>query len=344
MSSRPEVLFPLFANIKTLPGIGPKIAALLGSLKITRPRDLVLTLPYDIIDRRAVATVIDAPGSKVSTVEVQIIQHFPPNIRGKPYRVVVKDSQTNINLIFFHARGDYVTKLLPIGERRLISGKVEFFDGSAQMAHPDYVLPLAQRSQLPSFEPVYPLTAGVTRKIMARAVTASLSNVPALPEWIEPSLLNKKGWPSFSVALLQSHRPESISDISLRTPARQRLAYDEFMAHQMTLALARANLRRTKGRSTQGNGTLQRQVLDQLPYSPTGAQTRTLQEITKDMAGGQKMNRLLQGDVGSGKTLVAFMALLVAVEAGGQGVMMAPTEILARQHLEALQPLATSAG
>ena len=137
MSSRPEVLFPLFSNIKTLPGIGPKIAALLGSLKITKPRDLVLTLPYDIIDRRAVLTVADTPGSKVLSVEVRVIQHFPPKVRGKPYRVLVKDSQAEISLVFFHARGDYLNKLLPVDETRLISGKVEFFDGFAQMAHPD---------------------------------------------------------------------------------------------------------------------------------------------------------------------------------------------------------------
>ncbi len=344
MSSRPEVLFPLFANIKTLPGIGPKIAALLGSLKITRPRDLVLTLPYDIIDRRAVLTVADTSGSKVLSVEVRVIQHFPPKVRGKPYRVLVKDSQTEISLVFFHARGDYLNKLLPVDETRLISGKVEFFDGSAQMAHPDYVLPLAQRSQLPSFEPIYPLTAGVTRKIMARAVTASLSNVPALPEWIEPSLLNKKGWPSFSVALLQSHRPESISDISLRTPVRERLAYDEFFAHQLTKAIARKKARTKSGRISKGDGSLQQKVLDSLPYELTGAQVRSIAEIGSDMSNRYRMNRLLQGDVGAGKTVVGFMSLLQAVESGGQGVMMAPTEILARQHLASLRPLATLAG
>ena len=344
MSSRPEVLFPLFSNIKTLPGIGPKIAALLGSLKITKPRDLVLTLPYDIIDRRAVLTVADTSGSKVLSVEVRVIQHFPPKVRGKPYRVLVKDSQTEISLVFFHARGDYLNKLLPVDETRLISGKVEFFDGFAQMAHPDYVLPLAQRSQLPSFEPVYPLTAGVTRKIMARAVTASLSNVPALPEWIEPSLLNKKGWPSFSVALLQSHRPESISDISLRTPVRERLAYDEFLAHQLTKAIARKKARTKSGRISKGDGRLQQKVLDSLPYELTGAQVRSIAEIGSDMSNRYRMNRLLQGDVGAGKTVVGFMSLLQAVESGGQGVMMAPTEILARQHLASLRPLANLAG
>ena len=344
MSTRPEILFPLFANIKTLPGVGPKIAASLESFKITRPRDLVFHLPYDIIDRRAVATVIDAPGPKILTVEVQIIQHFPPNIRGKPYRVVVKDSQTNINLIFFHARGDYVTKLLPVGERRLISGKVEFFDGSVQMTHPDYVLPLGQKSQLPNFEPIYPLTAGVTGKMMTKAVTAAIVNVPFLPEWIEPSLLNEKGWPSFSDALIQSHRPESTIEISARAPARERLAYDEFLAHQLTKAIARKKARIKPGRVSKGDGNLQQRVLECLPYKPTGAQTRCIGEIGSDMSNPQRMNRLLQGDVGAGKTLVGFMGLLQAVESGGQGVMMAPTEILARQHLDSLRPLAEHAG
>ena len=182
MSGRPEVLFPLFSKITSLPGVGPKIAASLESFKVTRPRDLVFTLPYDIIDRRIVETVDGILEPTTLTVEVQIIKHSSAQIRRKPYRVIVKDSQTVINLIFFHARGDYLKRLLPIGETRLISGKIEFFDGLAQMAHPDYVLPIEQKNQLPSFEPVYPLTAGVTSKVMAKAVTGALCTVPFLAE------------------------------------------------------------------------------------------------------------------------------------------------------------------
>ena len=343
MSGRPEVLFPLFSKITSLPGVGPKIAASLESFKVTRPRDLVFTLPYDIIDRRIVETVRGILEPTTLTVEVQIIKHSPAQIRRKPYRVIVKDSQTVINLIFFHAREDYLNRLLPIGETRLISGKIEFFDGLAQMAHPDYVLPIEQKKQLPSFEPVYPLTAGVTSKVMAKAVTGALCTVPFLAEWIAPSLLEKKGWPNFSVALTRSHNPKSKIELMPSTPARERLAYDEFFAHQLTKAIARKRARKISGRVSKGNGVLQWRVFERLHYKPTAAQTRSLGEISADMSSSRKMNRLLQGDVGSGKTLVGFMALLQAVEAGGQGVMMAPTEILARQHLESLRPLAKHA-
>jgi ATP-dependent DNA helicase RecG len=141
-----------------------------------------------------------------------------------------------------------------------------------------------------------------------------------------------------------AHAPAGPADLLATAPARARLAYDELMAHQLTLALARSQLRRAKGRATCGDGQLRARVLQTLPYAPTGAQTRAVAEIAADMASETRMNRLLQGDVGAGKTLVALMALLIAVEAGGQGVMMAPTEILARQHLEGLRPLAASAG
>ena len=344
MSGRPEALFPLFADLTSLAGVGPRIAENMAHLAITKPRDLLFTLPHSGIDRSRQSSVNSAALPGIITVGVEIGKHTPSRTKAGAYRITVTDAETSFQLVYFHARGDYLLRLLPPGSRRIVSGKVEQFDGVTQMVHPDHTVSEDDAAEIPSFEPVYPLTAGVTQKTMAKASKAALTQLPELPEWIDPGQKTKQGWPDWVNALRQAHSPEAMADLAAHSPARQRLAYDEFMAHQITLALARANLRRTKGRATQGNGTLQHQVLNQLPYSPTGAQTRALQEITEDMAGGQKMNRLLQGDVGSGKTLVAFMALLVAVEAGGQGVMMAPTEILARQHLEALQPLATSAG
>ena len=212
------------------------------------------------------------------------------------------------------------------------------------MVHPDHVLAREAAEALPPFEPVYPLTSGVTQKTMVRAVASALSRAPDLAEWIDPAQKAQAGWPGWRAALEAAHHPDTAADLSPEAPARLRLAYDEFMAHQLTLALARAARRRRPGLETRGTGQLRDKVLAALPYAPTGAQQRAIAEIAADMAAPVRMNRLLQGDVGSGKTLVAFLALLIAVEAGGQGVMMAPTEILARQHLEGLQPLAESAG
>ena len=246
--------------------------------------------------------------------------------------------------MFFQARADYLTKLLPSGEKRLVSGRVELFDGVAQMVHPDHVLRPEESGDLPPFEPVYPLTSGITQKQVAKAVASTLARVPALPEWIDGPLLAREGWPSWAEALARVHAPAAQADLAPTDPARLRLSYDELFAHQLTLALARATLRRAKGLATIGTGALQSRVLQSLPFAPTTAQTRAIAEIAADLAAPLRMNRLLQGDVGAGKTLVAFQALLIAVEAGGQGVMMAPTEILARQHYDGLAPLAAAAG
>lgn len=344
MSTRPEILFPLFAGLETLEGIGARTAQHLAALDITRPRDLLLTLPQAGVDRRRRATVQGADLPGVVTVEVTVGQHRAAARKGGPYRVVVEDAATSFHLVFFHARTDYLRRILPTGARRVVSGKAELFDGIVQIVHPDHVLPPEEAAEIPAFEPVYPLTAGVTQRVMAKGVQAALARLPAMPEWIDPVQKAQAGWPDWAAALRRAHAPEGPQDLGPEHPARARLAYDELMAHQLTLALARARLRRAKGRATVGTGVLQARVIAALPYALTGAQTRAIAEIAADMAAPQRMNRLLQGDVGAGKTLVAFKALLIAVEAGGQGVMMAPTEILARQHLQGLRPLAEAAG
>ena len=344
MSGRPEILFPLFAGIETLEGVGPKSAQNMAALAIEKPRDLLFTLPYSGVDRRKRETVQGAEIPGVVTVEVTVGRHTAPQRRGGPYRVYVEDAATAFPLVFFHARDEYLRRILPTGARRVVSGKVELFDGMAQMVHPEHILPPEEAGDIPDFEPVYPLTAGVTQKTMMKAAGSALARVPDLPEWIDPAQKAQAGWPDWAEAVRAAHTPQDMGDLSPAHPARERLAYDEFMAHQMTLALARAKLRRGKGRATVGTGALQAKVLEALPYQLTGAQTRAIAEIAEDMAEERRMNRLLQGDVGAGKTLVALKALLIAVEAGGQGVMMAPTEILARQHLQGLTPLAEAAG
>ncbi len=342
--SRPEQLFPLFAELETLEGVGPKSAKAFAGLGVERPKDLLFLLPHSGVDRSRKASVRDVVAPATVTVEVEVGQHFPPRQKGRPYRVTVRDSVTDFQLVFFHARGDFLEKLLPTGQRRLISGKVEIFDGVAQMVHPDHVLRPEEAADLPAYEPVYPLVAGVTQKLVAKAAVAALARTPELPEWIDAPLKAREGWPDWRAAVQAVHCPASGLDLSPTDPARQRLAYDELFAHQLTLSLARASQKRGKGQASVGTGVLQDKVLRSLPYAPTAAQTRALGEIAGDLAQPLRMNRLLQGDVGSGKTLVAFLALLIAVEAGGQGVMMAPTEILARQHAEGLAPMAAAAG
>lgn len=344
MSTRPEILFPLFAGLETLEGVGPKSVENFKGLAVEKPRDLLFTLPYSGIDRRPVATVQMADLPRVLTVEVTVGHHMRPSARGRPYRVEVTDAATTFQLVFFHAHPDYLEKILPTGSRQVVSGKVELFDGIAQMTHPDHVVPPHEAGQIPEFEPVYPKTAGITQKLMLKATRGALARAPVLPEWIDASLKTERGWPDWQAAVTRAHGPRAMAELSPEDPVRARLAYDELLAHQLTLALARARVRRAKGRVSSGDGALRRAVLEALPYAPTGAQIRCIGEIAEDMASERRMNRLLQGDVGAGKTLVALSALLIAVEAGGQGVMMAPTGILAQQHLEGLRPLAQVAG
>lgn len=342
--SRPEILFPLFADLTTLDGVGPKIAKLLARMDIAHPADLILTLPTGGIDRRLRQSVREARPGETVTVEVVVGMHQPGASRTRPYRVFVRDALTEFQLVFFHAYPDSLKRSLPAGQRRIVSGKVEHFDGIAQMVHPDHILRPEEAGALPEFEPVYPLTQGLTLKTMARAAASAVDLAPVLPEWIEPSLKRARGWPDWKPAVEAAHAPAGPADLSPAAKARERLAYDELLSHQLTLAIARSRMKRARGIATEGDGRLRARVLAALPYAPTGAQTRAAAEIAADMASPLRMNRLLQGDVGAGKTLVALLAMLAAVEAGGQAALMAPTEILARQHLLSLAPLAEAAG
>ena len=343
--SRPPLLFPLFAELETLEGVGAKTAKAFEGLGVRAPRDLLFVLPATGLDRQLRASVLEADLPGVATVKAVIGPHRAPARKGGPYRIQASDAQTGFQIVYFHARGDYLQRLLPEGGIKVVSGKVERFDGVPQMVHPDHVLAESEAESLPAFEPVYPLVAGITQKTMWRATRGALTRIPeGLQEWIDPAQIAKEAWPDFAKSMRDAHAPQSDADLAASAPARARLAYDELLAHQLTLSIARLQDRARRGRETRGSGALRAKVLEALPYTPTGAQARAIEDIAADLAAPERMNRLLQGDVGSGKTLVAFMALLIAVEAGGQGVMMAPTEILARQHLEGLRPLAEEAG
>ncbi|KAF0675224.1 ATP-dependent DNA helicase RecG [Profundibacterium mesophilum] len=342
--SRPEILFPLYSTLTALPGIGAKTATLFETMQVRRPRDLLFTLPHSGIDRSRIETIAQIETPRMVTVEIETRRHIAPSAKGRPWRVEVDDGTASFQLVFFHAREDWLSRQLPIGAARIVSGKLERFDGIGQIVHPDHILAPEEAQSIPSFEPVYPLVAGITQKLMAKASAAALALAPDLGEWIDPALKSREAWPDWTQALQDAHWPQGPEMLAPTAPARARLAYDELFAHQLTLSLARTARRKRAGRPSVATGRLQSKVLAALPYRPTGAQLRAIEAIADDMAAPQRMNRLLQGDVGSGKTLVAFMALLAAAEAGGQGAMMAPTEILARQHLESLQPLAEQAG
>ncbi|GLQ34279.1 ATP-dependent DNA helicase RecG [Amylibacter marinus] len=343
MSNRPEKLFPLFSALTSLGGVGPKSAAHLNKMGIENPRDLLFTLPHSLIVRTPRDTILGVNFPDVVTVEVEILSHSPNSTKGRPYRVMVKDTAQSFQLVFFHPRKDWIEKNLPIGQRRIISGKIEMFDTMPQMVHPDHIVVPSQLAEIPEFEPVYPLSAGISNKLMSKAAAHCLNVTPDATEWITPAVADKMGFMSWRRALDLAHNPKSRQDMALNSKHRARLAYDEMLSHQLCLAIARQSARKKPGQPSVPTGVLTHRVETALPFTMTSAQKRAVGEIGSDMAAPIRMNRLLQGDVGSGKTLVALMALLAAVEAGGQGVLMAPTGILAQQHFEGLKPLAEQA-
>ncbi len=341
---RPRILFPLFAPVTSLAGVGPRIGAAIERLTGPHVADLLWHLPGGLIDRRYAPKIAEAEPGRIATLTLEIDRHLPPPNRRLPYKVRCRDATGFLHLVFFHAKGDYLERTLPVGETRVISGTIEDFRGEIQITHPDHICRIEEIDKLLSVEPVYPLTAGITQKVLGRTIREALANAPELPEWIEPSVVSSRQWRGWRDALKSAHEPQAGSDLEPGHLARQRLAYDELLASQLALLLLRARMRRQKGRAIVGDGAMRQRVIEGLPFSLTASQTTALDEITGDMATPTRMLRLLQGDVGSGKTVVALLAMLVAVEAGTQAVLMAPIEILARQHFKVLRGLAKPAG
>jgi ATP-dependent DNA helicase RecG len=341
---RPEILFPLFAPVTALPGVGPRFAKLLERLTGPAVVDLLWHLPEGIIDRSFTPRIMEAPQGAIATIKLQVEAHLAPRNPRQPYRVRCRDETGFLHLVYFHVKGDWLEKLLPVGTTRWVSGRVEHFNNEIQITHPDHVLAPEEFARMKPNEPVYGLTAGLPLRTVQKAVDAALARLPGLPEWQEPSLLQQRHWPGWAQALAAAHAPAGPAELLPETPARQRLAYDELLANQLAIALVRAHTKRLPGRSLKPAGELRRRVLAALPFSLTAAQRQALAEIAGDMASPTRMLRLLQGDVGSGKTVVALLAMLDAVEAGAQAALMAPTEILARQHFATLGRLAAASG
>ena len=346
---RPLVLNPLFASLISLPGVGPKLERLFARLLDHDPPrviDLLFHLPSGSIDRRARPKLRDVQPGQVVTVTVKVDQHRPgPSHRSRaPYRIYTSDDTGTLTLTYFNARKDYLEKLLPEGATRYVSGTAEFYDGQLQMVHPDRVVDEQSFAALPLIEPVYSLTEGLAAGNLRRAMEGALAKLPDLPEWQDEAWVSRERFPSFAIALRHLHRPAEPHDVAPESTAWTRLAYDELLAGQLALALVRAHMRKQAGRGSASEGRMRARILKSLPYALTHSQQKALDDITADLARPQRMLRLLQGDVGSGKTVVALAAAAAVIEAGRQAAFMAPTEILARQHLATIAPLAEAAG
>ena len=338
---RPAEIFQLFASTTSLAGVGAKLASVLEKRVGQHVIDVLRHLPIGLIDRSQRPSLANVDDGAIATFDLLVIKHDrPPRGVRRPYRVFCENETGALELVFFHAHDDYVAKQLPIGERRLISGRVELFQGRVQMAHPDHIIPPSQASKMPVFEPIYPLTAGLTPKILRRTIADALTRIPDLPEWISPAIIQQHGWPDFATAMRAVHAPQNAADLLPTSPVRARLAFDELLANQLAMRMVRHSAAEaTPGRAYCGDGHITSKLRASLPYDMTGAQNRAIDEITIDQAKPKRMLRMLQGDVGSGKTLVALWAMLNAMEAGAQAALLAPTEVLARQHHASIQAM-----
>ena len=339
---RPTRLDTLFADATTLPGIGPNLGKLLAEFTGDKVIDLLFHLPANLIDRQYRPSLAEVEDGRIATFDVEVMKHdAPPNMgkrRNLPYRILCGNETGYVSLVFFRARGDWLTKAMPVGARRMVSGRVERFREQLQIVHPDHMLPQAEFEKLPIVEPVYPLTAGLSAKVLMKAIQAALPQLPALPEWQEAEWLKQQGWDDWHSAVQTVHRPENMAALEPQNPARVRLAYDELLAHQLVLALVRRDRKKQQGRAYPAADEMQARLLALLPFPLTRSQEAAIADIRADMAAPMRMLRLLQGDVGSGKTVVAMMGMLQAVANGAQAALMAPTEILARQHADTLGP------
>ena len=342
---RPEILNPLFCQIDSIKGIGSRylklVSNLVGGDKIV---DLLWHLPYNIIDRTYTCPLQSVQAGKIWTGLVTVQTHIEPKTKKQPYYVIVSDGTADLTLTFFKYYKDSIKRSLPIGSQRLISGKIEWFNGMLHMNHPDYITFPEKQSEIQTIEPVYMLTNGVTNKMMRFLASSSLSKLPDFDEWQDEHFLSQQGFLSFKKSLEQVHHPKSLDDLSPLCKARKRLAYDELLANQLTLAIARLKHKQKKGRIVDGNGILRQKLISHLPFELTDAQKRVIREIEADQNSAFQGLRLVQGDVGSGKTIVAFLSMLNAVEAGFQAAIMAPLSILAKQHFETMQNWAEITG
>ena len=351
---RHEILNYLFSAITRVKGVGGTTSEALFRLlpasttisgaKIPIIRDLLFHLPVGLLDRRFTCPLASAPDGVIATFVVKVESHQPPLASArrygkKPYKVICSNETGDIALIFFSPRDDYLKQALPVGQMRVISGRTEKFDYRLQMTHPDIITTVDKLADVQKPEPVYPLTLGLTSRRIYKIVTEAFEKTPELPEWLTPEMLVTKKWKSWKQSLVLAHNPQTQEDLQPLSPARMRLAYDEMLANQLHLAILRRKRQQQAGEKIIGTGELTEKLLHELPYTLTKGQVTVLKEIADDIASGSRMGRLLQGDVGSGKTIVALLSMLKAVEQGLQCALMVPTEIVASQHFEVISNL-----
>jgi ATP-dependent DNA helicase RecG len=341
---RPFILDPLFQSIQRVSGIGPRFGKVLERLAGPCLIDLLFHLPITAVDRRTISKIADLQGGAVATVKGRVTAAAFANRPGRPSKITISDETGDLGLVFFKNPGNYLEKNLPLGNEVVVSGRVELYQGRPQMPHPDKIGDEDSLQKIAKLEPIYPMTAGLTHTTLSKAMQSALGRVPELPEWLEAPLLKQEKWPRWKDALTLAHSPNSIEEIAPTHPSRRRLAYDEMLSHQLALAMTRERQKAQSQIPLIPTKDYKKKILAALPFSLTSGQEQVLAEIENDLQKPIQMCRLLQGDVGSGKTVLALLAAAHVIGCGKQAAIMAPTEILARQHWNNLSPIAEKTG
>ncbi|ORE95723.1 ATP-dependent DNA helicase RecG [Stappia sp. 22II-S9-Z10] len=336
----------LIAPVNRLAGVGPgradRLAHLLGreSAAETRIFDLLNHLPSGISDRRTLVKVADAPERGTATYTVRITGHEASRTPKGPVRAFGEDETGKLAIVFFRGGYKWIVGALPVGEWVRVSGDTTWRDGRPQVIHPDATAivdgPDAPIGPGFGLEPTYPMTQGLTPGVLAGAIGAALEMLADIPEWLDGALMARESWPGFADAYRTVHRPEEVGDILPTSPARRRLAYDELLASQLALAIVRDRERTRRGKARRWDPAAIDALEASLPFALTPSQRLAIAEVSADLAAEHRMTRLVQGDVGSGKTMVAMVAAAMAAGDGGQTAIMAPTDLVARQHYETL--------
>ncbi|MEM7073167.1 MAG: DEAD/DEAH box helicase, partial [Pseudomonadota bacterium] len=339
---RPQILFPLFAPVQTLDKVGPRLSKLLARLGCLTVLDLLSLAPRHVICRSRVEQLGDVQAGTAIIAQITVIRHRAAVRRSLPHLVECRLGDEPLALVFFNHHSAWLLRTLPIQASRVIAGKLEYFRERAQIIHPDYIVAPDRQAHIPGIEPVYPAVAGLTSKMIASLIKAAGQRLPDLAEWLDTDLCKRQGWQSWKASMLALHQPEA--DGKPSRAALDRLAYDELLARQLALMMNRAHHQSRSGLALRAGGALFARLMEGLPFKLTRAQERAIAEIKADQQSPIRMLRMLQGDVGSGKTLVALAAMLLAVEDGRQAVLVAPTEVLVSQHRAVIAPMAERLG
>ncbi|MDB5477512.1 MAG: ATP-dependent helicase RecG, partial [Alphaproteobacteria bacterium] len=337
---RPFILDPLFVSIQRVHGIGPRFAKVLEQLAGPCVIDLLFHWPVAAVDRRTIRKIGDLEPGVVATIAGKVTTLALAQYPGRPSKITLSDNTGDVTLVFFKNPGNYLQKNFPLGREIALSGRIEFYNGRAQMSHPEKIVDADKIASIATLEPIYPLTAGVTNAVLVKAEQSCLDKIPKLPEWLDTEFIAQQKFPAWPEALQEIHVPKTMEALSPLHPARRRLAYDEILAHQLALAIIRQQQKDDPSPPILPDAARMAQAMASLPFQLTAGQQQVLADITQDLQRNYQMCRLLQGDVGSGKTVMAFLAAMHVISAGFQAVIMAPTEILARQHFHSLQELA----